>query len=753
MIPGSPAEQAAIINIMSNAADLKNNETISLVERILREAVDSYQRRCIIFSGSQAWCNSNLEEIYRVNSLQNLLVVTSSTLDIGNSTRIAQSEALKYLGHEFEHAVINFHDGIDPNLLGAISGTISGGGLMILLMPSMSTLQTFADPEKQRMTVWPFEEKDVGQRFLQRLRNIIMQSDDITLFQENVPQPELASLKTRQDLQVYLDDDACRTVDQKQVVESILHIVHGHRRRPLVITANRGRGKSAALGIAAATLLQQGIERIIVTGPRLSSTAMVFKHAQTVLPDSQYSPGKLVSNSGYLEYLAPDVLCRESPTCGLLLVDEAAAIPASMLHQLLKKYARIGFATTTYGYEGTGRGFAIKFQDTLNHETPGWHAREMNLPIRWAPNDPVETFVFRCLCLDARVDTLQSTIDPRQISFEKLDRGTLIDNEKLLSDIFGLLVLAHYQTQPRDLRYLLDAIGLDIFVAWYNDTVIGTAVVEEEGGLDEAAAQAVYRNERRVTGHLLPQTLESFAGSKNASMIKYLRIVRIAVHPELRRQGIGHRLLEYIESDAKTSTLDIIGTNFGASSDLLAFWQGAGYLPAYIGLKHNTSTGTNAVTYLKPLSIDGEIVCQTAIDKLNTQIAFQLPEAYQTLDTGVVAEIYKSLATDNKLSLTTNEWDDIISFTDSLRGYEINAMPIHKFIQHGFASGRLDTSYDAMEIQLLIKKVLQRQSWQDIVSSLGFDGKQQAIQALRNVIGKLVNDTTISDSIEITQSS
>ena len=535
----------------------------------------------------------------------------------------------------------------------------------------------------------------------------------------------------------------------KQAVDSILRVVHGHRRRPLVITANRGRGKSASLGIAAATLLQQGIDHIIVTGPRLSSTAMVFKHAQSLLPDAQYSPGKLINDSGCLQYIAPDVLCRETPKCGLLLVDEAAAIPATMLHQLLNKYARIAFATTTYGYEGTGRGFAIKFQETLSLETPGWHALEMNLPIRWAPHDPVESFVFRCLCLDAKEDTFDSTIDPNLIVYERLDLDKLIEDENLLSAIFGLLVLAHYQTQPRDLRYLLDAINLHIFVAKYNNTIIGTAVVEQEGGLDESTAQTVYRNERRVTGHLLPQTLESFVGIKSASTASYLRIVRIAVHPELRREGIGQQLLKYIESNSKNGGLDIIGTNFGASSDLLAFWQSAGYSPAHIGLKHNTSTGTNAVTYLKPLSDNGQTIYQTAINKLKTQFTFQLPEGYQTLDPDVVAGIYGALATKQKLQLTPNEWEDITSFAESLRGYEINALPIHKLVHHGFANGAISKACNKIEIHLLIKKVLQRQSWQEIVANLEFDGKHQAIQALRNIISKLINSSHMHDTIEL----
>ena len=131
------------------------------------------------------------------------------------------------------------------------------------------------------------------------------------------------------------------------------------------------------------------------------------------------------------------------------------------------------------------------------------------------------------------------------------------------------------------------------------------------------------------------------------------------------------------------------------------------------------------------------------------QFSFQLAEVYQTLDAEVVAEVYKALARNSKLQLTSNEWEDISSFADSLRGFEINAMPIHKFVRHGFGNGMITNTCNAEETQLLIKKILQRQSWQDVVTSLQFDGKQQAIQALRMVISKLINDTTISNSIEI----
>ncbi|TGD49198.1 hypothetical protein C9F10_05710, partial [Salmonella enterica subsp. enterica serovar Poona] len=44
-----------------------------------------------------------------------------------------------------------------------------------------------------------------------------------------------------------------------------------------------------------------------------------------------------------------------------LVFDEAAAIPSPLLLQLVSRFPRILLTTTVQGYEGTGRGFFLKF--------------------------------------------------------------------------------------------------------------------------------------------------------------------------------------------------------------------------------------------------------------------------------------------------------------------------------------------------------------------------------------------------------
>ena len=86
--------------------------------------------------------------------------------------------------------------------------------------------------------------------------------------------------------------------------------------------------------------------------------------------------------------MVPSELVDELPNASCVLVDEAAALPIPLLRRLLARYSRIVFATTVHGYEGTGRGFAIRFRAHLDDRAPDWRQLKMTTPIRWAPGSP-----------------------------------------------------------------------------------------------------------------------------------------------------------------------------------------------------------------------------------------------------------------------------------------------------------------------------------------------------------------------------
>ncbi len=92
-------------------------------------------------------------------------------------------------------------------------------------------------------------------------------------------------------------------------------------------------------------------------------------------------------------FMAPDALLSSKEKASWLIVDEAAAIPAPLLRQLVSRFPRTLLTTTVQGYEGTGRGFLLKFCASL----PYLQLFSLSAPIRWAAGCPLESAISQLL--------------------------------------------------------------------------------------------------------------------------------------------------------------------------------------------------------------------------------------------------------------------------------------------------------------------------------------------------------------------
>lgn len=92
-------------------------------------------------------------------------------------------------------------------------------------------------------------------------------------------------------------------------------------------------------------------------------------------------------------FMAPDALLASQETAAWLIVDEAASIPAPLLRQLVSRFPRTLLTTTVQGYEGTGRGFLLKFCASL----PRLQSFSLSAPIRWAAGCPLESAIRQLL--------------------------------------------------------------------------------------------------------------------------------------------------------------------------------------------------------------------------------------------------------------------------------------------------------------------------------------------------------------------
>lgn len=642
---------------------------------------------------------------------------------------LGSDAALQLLGGELGALVFDAWAGFDPDAFGALTGCIRAGGLLMLLAPPLDDWPAYADPQHARITVAPYPPELVKGRFLGRLARVITDETSLILVNDTrlVRQPPLTTGPFTAEEHL---SGPCKTRDQEEAVAALLRVATGHRRRPVVLVSDRGRGKSAAFGIAAARLAGQGRERIVLTATRADAVATVFEQAERIRPGARR----------YLHFMAPDELVENPPEADLLLVDEAAAIPVPILEKLLRRYPRIAFASTVHGYEGTGRGFALRFSTMLDALSNSWKTLPLKTPIRWAPDDPLERLVFRMLALDAEPadsGSFGGAVRPEDFELSRPDRDDLAADERTLAEVFGLLVQAHYRTRPLDLRHLLDGPNLTVYVMRAAGHVAATALVAAEGGFDDASAAAIWAGNSRPHGHLLPETLAAHLGLRQAPLLRCARIMRVAVHPALQRRGLGSRMLQEIVAQLAQQQYDYVGTSFGATPALVGFWQRLGWLPVRLSVQKGASSGTHSAVLLQPVNAAGEALLLQARQRFFAQFPHQLSDSLRNLEPALVAALLGH-GSDSAPHLDESDRQDLQAFAHAQRLAEVSIGSLWRLalraLMHGQAA-RLTED----ELAILVTRVVQKHSWRESARAAGYSGRKQALQALRGAVGKLID--------------
>ncbi|MDP0587718.1 MAG: GNAT family N-acetyltransferase [Candidatus Endonucleobacter bathymodioli] len=706
-------------------------------------ATVSRQRRLLVISGSEYWCCEQAKKALAVLVPEMLLWVGGYDNTVGlfegicRPKVIASSEASQWLGKETGCLVINSWSGFCVDAFGILSGTVKAGGVLLLLTPPLKSWAAYQDPEYKRITVYPNKFEDVTGRYLRRMVRLIGDSADLSLLEEAGRQ----RFQKNRDIysKMYCDQIGCFSEEQSQTVQAILRVAKGHRKRPLVVTANRGCGKSAALGIAAALLIADGTDRIIVTAPSMGVTDVIFRHAAERLDGSDVAKGVIDCQGRQLIFKAPDELAETHYTGSLLLVDEAAAIPASLLKKLLISYSRIVFSTTIHGYEGSGRSFSIRFSMTLDDLRPQWKKLQIHEPVRWSRNDPLERFSFTSLMLNASlvIEKDLQIEDWKNECFEEINRDELVDNELLLEELFGLLVMAHYKTSPLDLRHLLDGTNISIYVLRIEGHVLAVALVACEGQIQSELAKDIWLGKRRVRGHLLPQILSNHLGIEEAVTLTGGRVIRIAVRPEFQRRGLGVRIMNAISNALSKKGYDYVGSLFGGTSELLDFWGKAGLVPVRIGVTREVSSGTYSAAVLQGLSSQGVSLLNEARRRFSPQFVYLLPDVLNCLNADIVVGLLRNLPL-WEYSLSVYDRVDLESFTEGGRLYESCIVSIKKLTVVSLSKNSCLCQFAEWQIVFLVGKVLQHQSWATMTERCKFSGKKQAVSHLRSVVKRLL---------------
>ncbi|UJF16862.1 GNAT family N-acetyltransferase [Vibrio sp. SS-MA-C1-2] len=698
----------------------------TLFQQIKKQNNEFRIRRLIVLKGDLAWA-SHLIEQQIAPLYDNLLWVGEHS--ISSISSISNKQVRKTLGQEFEAVIYNSYSGFCADSFGAISGTIKAGGNLFLIFPA--DVSTFIDPE---LTRWNYRDHQKHSSFLQWIESHFFSNNTIVIEQHShLPAFTPLNIHSASHL---ISEQIAITEDQSKAIEAIKKVVTGHRRRPLILTADRGRGKSSSLGLALAELIQVRPLAVILSAPQLNSVEKVFYHLIAQEGGEMVTRNIWTNGHSTVEFIVPDLLHQTLPNADLVLIDEAAAVPVSLLIHLVQHYSRMVFSSTVHGYEGAGRGFAIKFKQSLKTIAPQARFLHLDEPIRWQKDDPLEKWTFNALLLRAEVDN-SLIIEPTdfqtdELIITQLSTNGLIQQPQLLSSIMGLLVTAHYQTSPSDLRQLLDGEGVNLIIAKFGQRLVGCLLFVEEGNLSLSLSESIAEGKRRVKGHLIAQSLALHAYEPQAAILKSYRVLRLAVNPLLQQKGIGSQLLSALSQISTQQQVDFISTSFGATSELMQFWRKNSFSIVRLGFQRDVTSGCYSAQVIQSLSQTSSRLFHHLNTGFYRNFSYQLPHVYSNLTANLVANIYQQRFitpdTDMSLySLTKDELREVELFSKGKLGFDTVVGSVTTWLIVLLFTRPIFNQ----ALSVLIDKVLLNHSWDTLGERYHFSGKKSGIDLLR----------------------
>ena len=530
----------------------------TLTAQMKREGI----RRLLVLSGEERWCFDHALKLR--DALPGDWLWISPQPDAENHCSPSALQTL--LGREFRHAVFDARHGFDAAAFAALSGTLKAGSWLVLLLPVWEEWENQPDADSLRWSDCP--DPIATPHFVQHFKRVLTANNDAILWRRNQPF-SLAHFTPRTD---WHPATGAPQPEQQQLLQQLLTMPPG----VAAVTAARGRGKSALAG----QLISRIAGSAIVTAPAKAATDVL----------AQFAGEKF-------RFIAPDALLASDEQADWLVVDEAAAIPAPLLYQLVSRFPRTLLTTTVQGYEGTGRGFLLKFCARFPH----LHRFELQQPIRWAQGCPLEKMVSEALVFDDENFTHTPQGNIVIAAFEQ----TLWRSEpETPLKVYQLLSGAHYRTSPLDLRRMMDAPGQHFLQAAGENEIAGALWLVDEGGLSQELSQAVWAGFRRPRGNLVAQSLAAHGSNPLAATLRGRRVSRIAVHPARQREGTGRQLI--VGALQYTHDLDYLSVSFGYTEELWRFWQRCGFVLVRMGNHREASSGCYTAMALLPMSDAGK---------------------------------------------------------------------------------------------------------------------------------------------------
>ena len=663
----------------------------------------------------------------------------------------------RVMGTTWDVLIVDFMRDIRPNDLGRLIEVVKGGGLIIFLAPKREIWKNQIVRFHLDMITSPYTIEDLKPIFLKYLVSTMEISPGIWFISpdgkisgiptSDIKPPTREKIIPENTKFPRLIYEMALTQDQIDVIRAIEERVKGGY---VVITANRGRGKSVAIGLSLAGLVSLGGEcKIILTAPEFENVKELINFFILSLTrlniKPKYSRDKrhIKVNECEIQYLYPYQAWKAE--ADVIVVDEAAGVPVYLLERMLGRFKLHIFSSTLHGYEGAGRGFQVRFLPLVRKEARGLLSEvRMEEPIRYASNDPIENWLYDALLLDSDPVELSKEeiklFDKRKLKYIDIDlEDWLLNRKDKLKEYIGIYVYAHYRNRPNDIMILCDAPHHSAAAILYEGKVVNSLHLCREGMMTREDIEATLAGEP-PSGHLIPTViLRYYPTYRDVSNYRGIRIVRIATHPDLMNRGIGSRALKFIIDRAKELGMDWVGASFGVTEELLSFWGNNGFFPVHISPNKNPVSGEYSIVVIKPLTRRATDLFRQVRFEFKRYLLDSLIDPHFTLDPKVA---YKLLSIDPwtinaKPKLTNTQKaklkEYVIGAVNYAGAYDA-IIPVVKchFMRSPNKRADIPRKYEYM----MIAKALQARSW-DTVAEMANMEREDAMEKFREIIGRL----------------
>jgi len=210
--------------------------------------------------------------------------------------------------------------------------------------------------------------------------------------------------------------------------------------------------------------------------------------------------------------------------------------------------------------------------------------------------------------------------------------------------------------------------------------------------------------------------------------------MRIAVHPQLHQQGIGTYFLDKIAEFSIVEGADFLASSFGATSALLSFWLTNDFHVARIGFSKDKASGEQSALVLKALSQ----VAISTLDDISTEFYrcfdYLLTDEYKYLNTALVALVLHYCPKLSCAKLSTRDKANIEAYAQGNRQYSSCVFSLHLWLKQQLST---PTALKDKKLLVLISRIMQKQSINEVCIAYNFTGKKELEQFLRDEIGGL----------------